>query len=290
MRLLFRTGRRSVVRNRKVTTEKDRVEAGPTKASDIRPFRKTSYISLEARFLDICIALILLAVSSCSTTYQYVTLNSPEVPKNDKKEFSYENDSMRLTYNFHGEGGPVGMTVFNKMDKPLFVNWKKSFVIHDGQAVCLFNNRVEVKGVIDGYSYRGIVPGTRVTSGNLYATFDLPEGMDMIPPGSYITKSLQALVQPTPVYNTRFMENTRAEKVTDFSGVTYKYRRYSFDQSASPLQFKSYLTFVAGTNPQEFAVSHSFYAQEVYLSGEVPEYFGFYKPQGDQLFIRKTGE
>jgi len=60
------------------------------------------------------LALILLAVSSCSTTYQYVTLNSPEVPKNDKKEFSYENDSMRLTYNFHGEGGPVGMTVYNK--------------------------------------------------------------------------------------------------------------------------------------------------------------------------------
>lgn len=237
-------------------------------------------------------ALILLAFSSCSTTYQYVTLNSPEVPKNDKKEFFYENDSMRLTYNFHGEGGPIAMTVYNKMDKPLFVNWKKSFLIHDGQAVCLFNNRVEVNGGFDAYSYRpvGVFPNTRVTSGSLYATFDLPEGMDMIPPGSYITKSLQALVQPTPVYNTKFLENTQSEKIADFSGVTYKYKRYSFDQSASPLQFKSYLTFVVGTNPQEFAVSHSFYAQEVYLSGEVPEYFGFYKPQGDQLFIKKTGE
>lgn len=236
------------------------------------------------------LALILLAVSSCSTTYQYVTLNSPEVPKNDKKEFSFENDSMRLTYNFHGEGGPVAMTVFNKMDKPLFVNWKRSFLIQDGQAVCLFNNRVEVNGVIEAYSFRSIVPGTRVSSGNLYATFDLPEGMDMIPPASYITKSLQALVRRTPVYNTRFMEKTQDEKITDFSGVSYKYKRYSFDQSASPLQFKSYLTFVVGSNPQEFAVSHSFYAQEVMLSAEMPEFFGFYKPQGDQLFIKKTGE
>ncbi|HVU53406.1 MAG TPA: hypothetical protein VHD83_00050 [Puia sp.] len=235
-------------------------------------------------------ALILLAFSSCSTTYQYLTLSSPEVPKNDKKEFNWENDSMRLTYNFHGEGGPIAMTVYNKMDKPLFVNWKKSFVIHDGQAVCLFNNRVEVNGYVDGVSYRGIIPGTRVSSGNLYATFDLPEGMDMIPPGSYITKSLQATVLSSPVYNERFMDKTQAEKVTDFSGVTYKYKRYSFDQSASPLQFKSYLTFVAGTNPQEFAISHSFYAQEVYLSGEVPDFFGFYKPQGDQLFVKKTGE
>jgi len=236
------------------------------------------------------LALILLAFSSCATTYQYVTLNSPEVPKNDKKEFTFENDSMRLTYNFHGENGPIAMTVYNKIDKPLFINWKKSFLIHDGQAVCLFNNRVEVNGVIDGYSYKGVFPGTRVTSGNLYASFDLPEGMDMIPPGSYITKSMQAQVQTTPVYNTKFLEKTQPEKVTDFNGVTYKYKRYSFDQSASPLQFKSYLTFVVGTNPQEFAVSHSFYAQEVFLSGEVPEFFGFYKPQGDQLFIRKTGE
>jgi len=236
------------------------------------------------------LALILLAFGSCSTTYQYVTLNSPEVPKNDKKEFSFENDSMRLTYNFHGEGGPIAMTVYNKMDKSLFVNWKKSFLIHDGQAVCLFNNRVEVNGVVEAFSYRGIVPGTRVTSGNLYATFDLPEGMDMIPPGSYITKGLQALVQPNPVYNTKFLEKTHAEETTGFDGVSYSYRRYSFDQSASPLQFKSYLTFVVGTDPQEFTVSHSFYAQEVLLSGEVPEFFGFYKPQGDQLFIKKTGE
>lgn len=236
------------------------------------------------------LALILLAVSSCSTTYQYVTLNSPEVPKNDKKEFSFENDSMRLTYNFHGEGGPVAMTVFNKMDKPLFVNWKRSFLIQDGQAVCLFSNRVEVNGVIEAYSFRGVFPGTRATAGNLYASFDLPEGMDMIPPGSYITKSLRALVRPAPVYNTKFMERTQPERATDYGGVSYSYKRYSFEPSASPLQFKSYLTFVAGADPQEFAVSHSFYAQEVYLSGAGPEFFGFYKPQGDQLFIRKTGE
>lgn len=236
------------------------------------------------------LVLVLLAFSSCSTTYQYVTLNSSEVQKNDKKEFTWENDTMRLTYNFHGEGGPIAMTIYNKMDKPLFVNWKKSAFIHDGQASSLFNRRVEVNGTVDGYSYRGIVPGTRITSGNLYASFDLPEGMEMIPPGSYITRSLQAMVQATPVYNTQFLEKKQAEKVTDFSGVTYSYKRYSFEQSASPLQFKSYLTFVAGTNPQEFAVSHSFYAQEVILSGEIPAYFSFYKPQGDQLFIKHTGD
>jgi hypothetical protein len=237
----------------------------------------------------IYLALILLALSSCSTSYQYLTLNSSEVQKNDKKEFIWENDTMRLIYNFHGEGGPIAMTIYNKLDKPLFVNWQKSAIIRDSQAISLFNSKVQVTGSYHGNSIRWTRDFSS-TYGTSLSSFNVPEGMDMIPPGSYVTKNLQALVQPTPVYNTRFLEKTQPERATDFGGATYKYTRYAFEQSASPLQFRSYLTFVAGTNPQEFAVSHSFYAQEVMLSAEVPEYFGFYKPQGDQLFIKHTAD
>ena len=51
--ILFRTGRRSVVRNRKVTPEKERVEAAPTKGSDIRFVRKTDKFFQNIRFSDI---------------------------------------------------------------------------------------------------------------------------------------------------------------------------------------------------------------------------------------------
>src|SRR5258706_7879221 len=141
------------------------------------------------------IGLILLTFSSCAS-YQYLTLDSPEVQKNNKKEFTWENDTMRLTYNFHGEGGPLSMTVYNKMDKPLFVNWKKSALIRDGQAFSLFDHNVQISG-----SYSGSSGGGRYfqsTSGNISGSFDLPEGMNLIPPGSYITKSLNTMVQPSP--------------------------------------------------------------------------------------------
>ena len=46
-------GSLSVTEVPKVTTEEDRVEAGPTKASDIRLFRKTDYIFPGVRFSDI---------------------------------------------------------------------------------------------------------------------------------------------------------------------------------------------------------------------------------------------
>jgi len=232
-------------------------------------------------------ALILLAFSSC-TSYQYLTLDSPEVQKNDKKEFSWQNDTLRLTYNFHGEGGPVSLTVFNKTDKPLYVNWKKSALIRDSQAISLFNSNVQIGGNVDSYSYGGKY--FRATTGSLSASFDLPVGVDLIPPGSYVNKNLQALVQPSAVYTDRFMDNTKPEKMTDFSGASYSYRRYSFDRGSSPLQFKSYLAFVLGDGEKEFYVSHSFYAQEILLSSEVPEFFGFYKPEGDKLFVKHSGQ
>jgi hypothetical protein len=229
--------------------------------------------------------LVLLSFSSCAS-YQYVTLNSPEMPKNDKKELAWENDTMRLIYNFHGQGGPISMTVFNKMDKPLFVNWKKSALIRDGQAFSLFDSKVQISGGYSGSSVGG--RSFQLSSGSYSGSFDLPEGMNLIPPGSYITRSLQAIVQLSPLVSTKFTDKEQPvqQRMVAYSGTSYTFRTYSFDQSASPLHFSSYFTFVVANSTQEFSVSHSFYAQQVMLSGEAPEFFGYYKPEGDKLYLR----
>jgi len=234
------------------------------------------------------IALILLTFSSCAT-YQYATLDSTEVRKNDKKDFSWENDTMRLTYNFHGEGGPISMTVFNKMDKPLFVIWKKSALIRGGQAYSLYDNHVEFSGGYAGLGTR--VGGVQSSSGSFGGSFDLPEGTNLVPPGSFITKNLGATVQPGPLYSDKFTDKVQPQQLgfVNAIGTAYKYRRYTFDQAGSPLQFKSYLTFVMANSQQEFSVTHSFYVQEVVTTDESPELFTIYKPQGDQLWIKKPG-
>lgn len=224
------------------------------------------------------IALTMLAFSSCAS-YQYLTLDSSEVQKNDKKEFTWENDTMRLIYNFHGEGGPISMSIYNKLSKPLLVNWKKSSFVRDGQAFSLLDHNVQLSGGYSGSS-----------TGTIAASFDLPEGMNLVPPGSFITKSLNALVQPAPVYSAKFTEKTEERKVTNPMGGGYSYKRFLFDPTASPLQFKSYLAFALANSTEEFFVSHSFYAQEVLLSSEVPEYFTPYKQQGDQLYVRQPAQ
>jgi len=229
--------------------------------------------------------LLLLTFSSC-TSYQYLTLNSTEMPKNDRKEFYWENDTMRLTYNFHGEGGPVTMTVFNKTDKPLFVNWKKSALIRSGESFSLLDHNVQITGGYSGLSSGGRL--LQASSGNIYASFELPEGINLVPPGTFITKSLNAVVEPNPVYSDKFTAKPQppSKTLTSPAGNPYSYKSYSFDQAASPFQFKSYLTFALANSPEEIYISHSFYAQEVLLSTQEPESFALYKPEGDMLFVK----
>src|SRR5690349_7860336 len=120
------------------------------------------------------ILLSLLGFSSCAT-YQYITLGSPEVATDASKSLSWENDTMRVTYNFHGEGGPISITVGNKMDKPLFVNWTKSALIRDGQAFSLMDRNVQISGDFSGSSTGGRVSAT---SGSFAGSFELPAGMN----------------------------------------------------------------------------------------------------------------
>lgn len=233
------------------------------------------------------LAIILLAFGSCSS-YQYVTLNSPEIPKNDKKEFIMENDTMKLIYNFHGQDGPMNVTVFNKTTQPLYVNWKKSALVRYGQTLSLYNRRVEVTGTA---STTTLSTGKGVSSGfsNISASFDLPEGVEFIAPSSYITKSLLHVLDSQVPDMAVEENNAKQVKWIDGDGMVMKYKRVVFDEKASPVQFSSYITFVLGNEAAgEFALKHSFYGMEVLLTKNDPYMFGLYKPDGDKLYVRQA--
>lgn len=153
------------------------------------------------------------------------------------------------------------------------------------QAFSLTDRNVLINGAFASSSVGGKV--YHETQGGFAGALQLPANMDLIPPGTHITKELNAVVAPSPVYSAKFTDKVQppAEKVALPAGDTYKYKRYTFDQSSSPLQFKSFLTLMVANSTQEFFVSHSFYAREVLLSKDGPWYFGSYKPDGDKLFV-----
>ncbi len=57
--------------------------------------------------------------------YRVVTLDSHNVAQKGDY-FFYENDTISVRYDFWYERGLVGFTISNKLNKPLYIDWKKS--------------------------------------------------------------------------------------------------------------------------------------------------------------------
>lgn len=225
--------------------------------------------------------LIILALGSCST-YQYVTLNSPEMKKNEGQDLVYENDTLRLTYNFNGKGGPITISVYNKTNQALYVDWNKSAMVRGGHAYSLSNPNVQVSGSIWSY-------GRRVSYSDLNASFSMPDDVNMIPPSSDISKTLKAIVDSSSISREFLPDSVKAMKGYYSDGGSYQFRRYHFDEGSSPLRFRSYLTFVLGNNSaMGFSISHAFYAGEVVLTREDPNFFAAYRRGGDKMYLKQS--
>lgn len=240
-------------------------------------------------------ALILCCFGSCAS-YQYVTLNSGQMPKNERKELTWETDTLRISYVFNGSNGTLTMRVFNKTNQSLYIDWNRSALVRDGHATGLASPRIDFSGSPTGYSQsfgRDRRSGLTQSAGyaSFAGSFELPEGMNLVPPGSDITKSVPQQVDSFPISAEFLPDSARTETGYYRDGSSYKYKRYIFDAGASPLQFRAYLTFALGNDDKAmFTINHSFYAGEVITTKEEPVYYFAYGQGGDKITIRRPAQ
>jgi hypothetical protein len=229
-------------------------------------------------------AALLLTLSACST-YQYMTIDSQQLKKTPQNQFSLENDTLRLTYNINGKGGLLTISIYNKTDQPLFVNWKKSALIRNQQTTSLFDNNILIRGRSYGSAYRN--KSFAASNTNFTASLALPDGMDFIPPASSISKELPKIEQTGPL-EAYIPDSVQHKKLTEPNGMNYmRYQQLTFSDNDSPIRFKAYLTFSLGSdNNHEFAETSSFYIGEVCQTQSEPEIFTLYRQQGDQLYVK----
>lgn len=69
----------------------------------------------------------LILLSSCSSQYVcYVRSNSIT---SDTTKLTYENDTLKINYNMWANGGKFSFTITNKLNVPIYIDWKKSSLI-----------------------------------------------------------------------------------------------------------------------------------------------------------------
>jgi len=217
------------------------------------------------------LALVACVLVSCST-YQVNVLSSTNTTKDDKTGvFNFENDSVKITYSFYGNNAPVSIQVFNKLDKPLYIDWQRSAAIIGDNAVSYMPNQVNILGSYSGQSYswqnrpRSIAGNYSSTSGTVSAVADLPKTTTFLPPHSQISN--------VPILLTKDRlqlpdSGFRKERVYLFAGdssMRTNIQVASFVKDNSPFKFKSYLTLYTqnGNEITPTAYQHEFFVSKV---------------------------
>jgi hypothetical protein len=209
----------------------------------------------------------LLFCASCTTTFQYSTISSPDLKKNERNEFVVENDSLKLIYSFSGYKGPIHISIQNKMGVPVYIDWQRSAMIVNDKAIPYVPAEMKIEGNFEGSSYR--TGGYRTNSGQLQATAVLPPTIDFIPP--------RAIINKNPMYVTNGFNGGIPDsafqklKYPVAEGITVKIKKATFTEATSPLRFRSFITYMIGEpGTKPFAFEHSFFVSEVINTGSGP--------------------
>jgi hypothetical protein len=213
--------------------------------------------------------LLLCLLTSCSKSFIQVfdTASTNTQLKGDY--FIYETDTVKITYAFWSSKGVMSIGVFNKLDKPLYIDWKNSsFIYNDSK----FNYWIEetktnTDSYYGGYFYKGplIRPGFTINEG-LQSSSSIsvkPERITFIPPKSNYYRS-QFYLLPLDYYKIKF--DCKKTTVARNDNPKKKTNVYSenFTLENTPLKFRNYLAFTFSENsPQFFFIDNNFYLTTV---------------------------
>ncbi|MDD4968153.1 MAG: hypothetical protein PHT07_01870 [Paludibacter sp.] len=191
----------------------------------------------------------IIALSSC-TQYQYITLNS-NLEKNKNNEFSIDNDTVSIKYNFSGENFVLSQTIFNKLEIPLYIDWDRTNVIVNGS--------------------------------DMLDSFYVEQQINYIAPKSQVT-----IVSNSLLY--QFIDIKQLElipKVGVNKGKNVDWTSLTFDKETTPVYLRNRIALTTHedfTDP--FYLNNSFWFSEILQNMTSP---GFdTRNRSNQFYIRRT--
>lgn len=189
----------------------------------------------------------IIMISGCAR-YQYVFVDG-HLSKNDKQEFIKDNDTVTIKYTFKGENLPVTLTIYNKLNQPMYIDWDRSVVVI---------NNIQV----DSPYYQD----------NL---------VRFIAPMSSVTVSSNSL-------RNQFIELDKNDPRIHVSltGGNMSGIRYSFNEESTPFFFRSVLAL---TTNEDFSLptfyDYSFWVSDIIESENNPSSVSYSAP--NEFSIRK---
>ena len=216
--------------------------------------------------------IIALFISSCNHNYIQIfstkSLNLIEKPEG----WIFENDSIKVSYNFNASGGVLSFKLFNKLKKPIYLDWKNSSFIYKGEK---YNYWIEETNTVGTTTQSGVIfyPGGRniysSSIGYLNQKSVKAERITFIPPQSGISSNISYYqfrltdskihFKVDPNVANRIMVPDLTRKNKNLIGYEYNY-----NEENTIISFRNYLAISFSENSNQFRfIDNKFYVNSL---------------------------
>lgn len=132
-------------------------------------------------------------ITSCS--YYRVASISSDKTKQMNNGVVFENDTIKVTYNFWAKNGAMSFDIYNKLNVPIFFDWKKSAFIPNDKMMSYWQDETNTVGSSSSsayYLYGGAIGGSSKSKSKSKSIRQ--ERVGVVPPRSLITSNKYSLV------------------------------------------------------------------------------------------------
>lgn len=212
------------------------------------------------------LALITIIGIGCSSYIQVIDTASTNTEKKNGN-YIFENDSLKITYNFWAKKGLMTFSIYNKLETPLYVDWKKSSHIDNSVKLNYWIDKEVSASIHRSYYYLGPLMKPDFTYGASVGTTVTSsvkaERITFIPPSSNYFRS-QFYILPISFYPLDVnIQPTLINRVDKPHKTTEVYEQL-FSLENSPLIFRNFLTLSYSENFEtEFYVDNEFYIKGI---------------------------
>ncbi len=207
--------------------------------------------------------ILILSVLFCSCVSYYHVASVESTLIIEDSVYVFENDTVRLEYGFWGERGILSFSIFNKTSKPLYIDWKRSAYIRNGNKMDYwFDESIALTSETTTYTYTGpaLIPKTGIVAYGVTIT-SKPERITYIPPKSAYHRSGFTLFNWIKL-------PADCEQITDsipkYPENKFQVHHMIYEKNTTPLFFRNFLTLSFSERIEnEFYVDNEFYVKEI---------------------------
>lgn len=207
--------------------------------------------------------ILLITLTSCKTYVQVFETESKNTIS-ENNFYVFENDSLKITYDFWANRGVLKFSIYNKLDKPIYIDWRKSSFIYNNMKINYWEEKEFRRSNSSFYYSSSNYFGTIFGSGSQIESTVItkPERVTFIPPKSNFVKNQFYIVSNKQFMIRDYDNNKIINELKE--GEMMNVLEKKFNLTESPFLFRNFLTISLYEDiSDEFYVDNEFYVSKI---------------------------